>query len=82
MMIDDINNPGSLDKDEQLAVLKQFKTSLELLFDSKNKNMSLVKVQSWFFPLMILLIGISNILVIYIGGNQYMRFNRYIFWGF
>jgi len=40
--------------------------------DSKEKNMSLVKVQSWFFPLMILLIGISNILVIYIGGNQYM----------
>ena len=41
--------------------------------DSKEKNMSLVKVQSWFFPLMILLIGISNILVIYIGGNQYMN---------
>ena len=40
--------------------------------DSKEKNTSLVKVQSWFFPLMILLIGISNILVIYIGGNQYM----------
>ena len=40
--------------------------------DSKEKNMSLVKVQSWFFPLMILLIGISNLLVIYIGGNQYM----------
>ena len=44
-----------------------------LASDSKNKNMSLVKVQSWFFPLMILLIGISNILVIYIGGNQYMN---------
>ncbi|MDA8558881.1 ABC transporter ATP-binding protein/permease [Flavobacteriaceae bacterium] len=43
-----------------------------LASDSKEKNMSLVKVQSWFFPLMILLIGISNILVIYIGGNQYM----------
>ena len=41
--------------------------------ESKNKNMSLVKVQSWFFPLMILLIGISNILVIYIGGIQYMN---------
>ena len=40
---------------------------------SKDKNMSLVKVQSWFFPLMILLIGISNILVIYIGGIQYMN---------
>ena len=39
---------------------------------SKDKNMSLVKIQSWFFPLMILLIGISNILVVYIGGTQYM----------
>ena len=45
----------------------------KLASDSKDKNMSLVKVQSWFFPLMILLIGISNILVIYIGGNQYMN---------
>ena len=35
--------------------------------------MSLVKVQAWFFPLMMLLIGISNILVVYIGGLQYMN---------
>ena len=41
--------------------------------DSRKKNMSLVKIQSWFFPLMILLIGTSNILVIYIGGIQYMN---------
>ena len=41
--------------------------------DSREKNMSLVKIQSWFFPLMILLIGTSNILVIYIGGIQYMN---------
>ena len=48
--------------------------SLKLIAgESKDKNMSLVKVQSWFFPLMILLIGISNILVIYIGGIQYMN---------
>ena len=40
---------------------------------SKEKNMSLVKVQAWFFPLMMLLIGISNILVVYIGGLQYMN---------
>ncbi len=50
------------------------KKSLKLIAgESKDKNMSLVKVQSWFFPLMILLIGISNILVIYIGGIQYMN---------
>ena len=35
--------------------------------------MSLVKIQAWFFPLMILLIGISNILVVFIGGRQYMN---------
>tara|TARA_B110000259_G_scaffold178331_1_gene216516 strand:+ start:5341 stop:7083 length:1743 start_codon:yes stop_codon:yes gene_type:complete len=40
---------------------------------SREKNMSLVKIQAWFFPLMILLIGISNILVVFIGGRQYMN---------
>lgn len=41
--------------------------------DSKTKNMSLVQVQAWFFPMMILLIGISNILVIFIGGTQHIN---------
>ena len=40
---------------------------------SKDKNISLYKAQALFFPLMILLIGISNILVIYIGGMQYIN---------
>lgn len=40
--------------------------------ESRSKNMSLVQVQAWFFPMMILLIGISNILVIFIGGSQYI----------
>ncbi|MFL2639549.1 MAG: ABC transporter ATP-binding protein [Flavobacteriaceae bacterium] len=40
---------------------------------SREKNMSLAKVQALFFPLMILLIGLSNVLVIYVGGNQYMN---------
>ena len=39
---------------------------------NKDNQISLVKVQALFFPLMILLIGISNILVIYIGGKQYL----------
>jgi len=43
--------------------------------DSKGKNMELVKVQAWFFPFMILLIGLSNVLVIYIGGLQYIDGN-------
>lgn len=41
--------------------------------ESRDKNISLVKVQAFFFPLMALLIGISNILVIYIGGRQYIN---------
>jgi ATP-binding cassette subfamily B protein len=38
--------------------------------DSKDKNVDLARVQALFFPLMVLLIGLSNILVIYIGGRQ------------
>ncbi len=45
----------------------------ELAEGSKNKNIDLVKVQALFFPLMILLIGLSNTLVIYIGGTQYIN---------
>jgi len=45
----------------------------DLAIESYQKNMSLVKVQAWFFPLMILLIGCSNLIVIYVGGNQYIN---------
>jgi len=41
--------------------------------DIKQKNIDLAKFQSWFFPMMILLIGISNIIVIFIGGKQYIN---------
>jgi len=44
----------------------------QLANESKDKNINLVKVQALFFPLMIFLIGISNLAVIYIGGNQYI----------
>ena len=43
-----------------------------LSLESKNQNVALAKVQAWFFPLMILLIGFSNLLVIYVGGKQYI----------
>ena len=43
-----------------------------LSLESKNQNVTLAKVQAWFFPLMILLIGFSNLLVIYVGGKQYI----------
>jgi len=44
----------------------------ELAEGSREKNIDLAKVQALFFPLMILLIGVSNILVIYIGGQQFI----------
>ncbi|WP_242091577.1 ABC transporter ATP-binding protein [Aestuariivivens sediminicola] len=49
---------------------KNFNT---LAMESKEKQISLTRVQAWFFPMMILLIGTSNLLVIYIGGMQYMN---------
>jgi len=39
----------------------------------KKSQISLVKLQALFFPLMILLIGLSNLLVIYVGGIQYFE---------
>ena len=63
-----------------IAVIKsynlqsQFSTDFKLLAsESYIKNMDLVKVQAWFFPLMILLIGCSNLIVIFVGGNQYIN---------
>ena len=40
---------------------------------SKEKQLNLTRVQAWFFPMMILLIGLSNLLVIYVGGMQYIN---------
>lgn len=63
-----------------ISVIKAYslepKTNKEveaLAIDGKDKSMELAKINSWFFPLMILLIGISNIFVIYIGGKQYIN---------
>lgn len=44
----------------------------QLSEDSKQKNLDLVKVQAFFFPLMIGLIGASNLIVIFVGGQQYI----------
>jgi ATP-binding cassette subfamily B multidrug efflux pump len=48
---------------------KEFVTLSE---GSKDKNIDLAKVQALFFPLMVLLIGASNLLVIYIGGSRFI----------
>lgn len=38
--------------------------------DYKMKSMELVKINSMFFPLMLLLVGLSTLLVVYIGGKE------------
>ena len=56
------------------ALEPQINGELQLLaVEGKEKSMDLAKVNAWFFPLMVLLIGISNILVIYVGGKQYIN---------
>ena len=54
----------------ETAILRDFDAVVN---ESKEKNISLHKANALFFPLMILLIGISNLIVIYIGGNQYIN---------
>ncbi len=39
---------------------------------TKDNQIELVRIQAMFFPLMIFLIGISNLFVIYIGGSKYL----------
>lgn len=45
----------------------------ELSRDSVAKNLSLAKINALFGPFMILLIGISNLVVIYVGGMMYLN---------
>ena len=49
------------------------KNMIELANESKSKSLDLAKVQSLFGPLMLALIGISNLIVIYFGGLMYMN---------
>lgn len=52
---------------------EQTNDQLELLAnEGRQKSISLAKVNAWFYPLMIMMIGVSNLLVIYIGGRQYI----------
>ena len=50
--------------------IKDFTTISE---QSKQKNINLHKVKSFFFPSMVLLIGLSSLMVIYVGGLQYSK---------
>ena len=63
-----------------ISVIKSYgiepKTNSEfegLSAENRQKQINLTKVQALFFPLMILLIGVSNLIVIYVGGMQYMN---------
>ena len=63
-----------------ISILKSFNIQ-KIIYDQFDKlsylsfknNLSLAKVQAWFFPLIIFLIGLSNLIVIYIGGNLYIN---------
>ncbi len=50
----------------------QQQSMVDLSNESKAKSMSLAKVQSLFGPLMLALIGVSNLVVIYFGGMMYI----------
>ena len=63
-----------------ISVIKSYtiENSMNADFDvlsegSRAKNVHLFKAQALFFPLMLLLIGLSNIIVIYMGGMQYIN---------
>lgn len=45
----------------------------QLSAENRQKQINLAKVEALFFPMMILLIGISNLIVIYVGGMQYIN---------
>ena len=63
-----------------ISIIKSYNLSSRILSnfnnlseEAKKINMNLVSLQAWFFPLMILLIGLSNLIVIWVGGIQYMN---------
>lgn len=52
---------------------KKQKEFIDLTQQSKTKAMDLAKVNSLFGPLMILLIGLSNLVVVFVGGSMYIN---------
>jgi len=55
---------------QQQPMIKYFATESE---DYKEKNMALAQINALFFPLMLLLIGISTIITVYVGGILVQR---------
>ena len=65
-----------------LSVLKSFNIQ-EIIFNKFDKfafnsfknSLSLAKIQAWFFPIILFLIGLSNLIVIYVGGKEFIDGN-------
>ena len=65
-----------------ISVLKSFNIQ-DIIFSRFDKyalnsfknNLSLAKIQAWFFPIILFLIGLSNLIVIYIGGKEFIDGN-------
>ncbi len=55
---------------QEWAMVRHFSSQSE---DYKQKSLSLIQVNAFFFPLMVLLIGISTLLTVYIGGLQVVK---------
>ncbi|WP_341220797.1 ABC transporter ATP-binding protein [Polaribacter atrinae] len=54
----------------EASIIKDFD---KIADESKEKNIHLQKANALFFPLMVFLIGISNLLVLYVGGQLYIE---------
>ena len=65
-----------------ISVLKSFNIQ-DIIFNkfdsyalmSFKNNLSLAKIQAWFFPIILFLIGLSNLIVIFVGGREFINGN-------
>jgi len=65
-----------------ISILKSFNLQSKIFnkFDnyaslSYKNNLSLAKIQAWFYPIILFLIGLSNLIVISIGGREFINGN-------
>ncbi|MGY0425555.1 MAG: ABC transporter ATP-binding protein [Polaribacter sp.] len=63
-----------------ISVIKSYGIERKIIQDfnvianeSKEKNIHLQQANALFFPLMVLLIGLSNVIVVYVGGKAYIN---------
>lgn len=42
------------------------------VMDYQNKSLNLAKTEALFFPLILMVVGVSNVIILYIGGKQFM----------